>query len=373
MNTPTLSCIPKGGAALALLALGLCACSPEYGLNPEPVDINPGEVTDCPFTRVDDTDFYSYDCNPVFTTTGEDWAVDVGSTAFHVTYVMDHPFYQLWYVAYDDNDDYAMGYAVSSNGTDWTPYEDNPVLTNDHAKAFERDVMQDNQVVWDPRRDEYIMMYSGLDLTDNTDGGTGILTSPDGQVWTRISANPVLNANNTGVDGISGLCWPLDINLANGGYTGYIAGMHNRNSACEGYRLDAADPAQWDVDSEVGFPAGDDGEWDDEGLISLNEAALGDEHNLFYVGFGDWTINGSVQTATHSYLGWAQSDDGDDWKKKPDPLPLNTTDEGEVGAVAAVTVGSRIHLWVTDDYDGQQGVGLFLYDPEAAAAEDGAQ
>jgi hypothetical protein len=42
---------------------------------------------------------------------------------------------------------------------------------------------------------------------------------------------------------------------------------------------------------------------------------------------------------------------------------LNTTPEGAVGAIAAVTVGSRIHLWITDDYDGAQGVGYFLYDP----------
>jgi hypothetical protein len=127
------------------------------------------------------------------------------------------------------------------------------------------------------------------------------------------------------------------------------------------------------VDGDVAFPSGDDGDWDDEGLIALNEAVLDGEHNLFYVGFGDWTVDGTLRTATHSYVGWAQSDDGYDWQKKADPVPINTTEDGEVGAVAAVTVGSRIHLWVTDDYDGQQGVGLFLYDPEAAAAEDGDQ
>lgn len=361
-------------SALVLCALGasslLAACEQEYEIIAGPIDVDPGDVTDCPFTRVEGTDFYSYDCNPVFTTTGEDWAPYVGSTAFNVTYVMDHPFYQLWYVAYDDDDSYAMGYAVSNNGTDWEPYEDNPVLTQEGAKGFERDVMQANQVVWDPDLGKYVMIYSGLDLTGDSDGGTGILTSTTGTDWTRIGANPVLLANDTDTEGISGFCWPLDINLANQGYTGYISGTQGRSGACEAFRLDGSSPADWEVEEDVAFPAGDVDDWDDEGLISLNEAVLDGEHYLFYVGFGAWTVNGSVRVATNSYVGWAKSDDGRDWEKERDPVPINTTEEGEVGAVAAVTVGNRIHLWVTDEYDDGTGVGLFLFDPEAAAAED---
>lgn len=350
----------------------LTACGQDYEVIPEPVDVAPGEVTDCPFSRVGETAFYAYDCNPVFTTTGEDWAPNVGSTAFNVTYVVDHPFYQIWYVAYDDDDSYAMGYAVSSNGTDWTPHPDNPVVTQEGADEFERDVMQANQVLWDPSRDEYVMIYSGLDLTSGSDGGTGVMTSTDAVDWRRIESNPVLWANTTGVDGVDGWCWPLDINLGSvAGYTGFIAGSQGRSGACEGYRFDASRPDDWEVDGDVVFPAGDDGEWDDEGLVSLNEAVLGDTHHLFYVGFGAWTNQGSVRVVTNSYLGWATSPDGFDWVKDPEPVPIHTTEDGQVGAVAAVTVGPRIHLWVTDEYDGAQGVGYFLYDPEAAAAEDG--
>lgn len=341
---------------------------------PEPVDVDPGDVTDCAFTRVDDTDFYAYDCNPVFTTTGEDWAPYVGSTAFNVTYVMGHPFYQLWYVAYDEDDSYAVGYAVSNNGTDWEPYPDNPLVSQEGAKPFERHVMQANQVLWDPDRGLYVMIYSGLNYSGTSDGGTGVLTSPDGIDWERIDANPVLWANDTGVDGISGFCWPLDINLhSQSGYTGFIAGSRSASGPCEGYRLDASGPADWTVDEDIAFPAGDDGEWDDEGLISLNEAELDGDHHLFYVGFGKWTEDrlNNVRIATNSYVGWARSSDGFDWEKEPEVVPIHQTEEGEVGAVAAVTVGSRIHLWVTDNYDDTTGVGLFLYDPHAAAAEDG--
>ena len=37
--------------------------------------------------------------------------------------------------------------------------------------------------------------------------------------------------------------------------------------------------------------------------------------------------------------------------------------DGDIGTVAARTVGSRIHLWVTDEWDGAPGVGYFIYDP----------
>ncbi len=361
----------RGLPPLLLLALVAPGCQQEYEINPEPVDVDPGDVTDCGFTRVEDTSFYAYDCNPVFTTTGEDWAPYVGSTAFNVTYVMGHPFYQLWYVAYDDDDSYAMGYAVSNNGTDWEPYPDNPLITQEGARGFERDVMQANQVVWDPEREKYVMIYSGLDLSGQSDGGTGVMTSPDGMDWERIDANPVLWANDTDTEGVTGFCWPLDINFVNHGYTGYISGTVGRSGACEAFRLDGANPGEWEVGPEVAFPAGDADEWDDEGLISLNEAELDGDHYLFYVGFGAWTNNGTVRTATNSYVGWAKSPDGYDWDKRAEPIPINTTEEGQVSAVAAVTVGERIHLWVTDEYEDGAGVGLFLFDPQAAAAEDG--
>ncbi len=57
-----------------ILALVLTGCPSDYEVIPAPPDVDPGEVTECDFSRVLDTDFYSYDCNPVFTTSGEAWA-----------------------------------------------------------------------------------------------------------------------------------------------------------------------------------------------------------------------------------------------------------------------------------------------------------
>ena len=111
----------------------LAACSTDYELKPGPVDVNPGDVTACGFTRVEDSAFYRYDCNPVFSVaaTGDSWAGDIGSVAFAVTEVLDHPFYQAWYVGAPSASvygDYGIGYAVSPNGADWESHPANPLL-----------------------------------------------------------------------------------------------------------------------------------------------------------------------------------------------------------------------------------------------------
>jgi hypothetical protein len=346
----------------------LSACAPDYAVTPEKPDVDPGDVTECGFTRVEETDFYAYDCNPVFTTTGEDWAPSVSSTAFAVTEVLGHPFYQLWYVAYNEEEEWNVGYAVSPDGVEWTPWEDNPVITYDDKAEFDQDVMQGNQVVWDPDSRKYVMLYSGLHY-NGEDSGFGVMKSQDGRGWERTSDEAVLLNQPTDVDGVSGWCWPLDVNLGrNGGFDGYIAGgSGSRDPVCQAYRLGgSADAADWSVQEEPIFTAGEDDAWDDTGFTALNIATLGDADYLFYVGFGEWTRDreNNVIIATNAYLGWAQSDDGgDSWERDPDPIPINQTEDGEVSAVAAVTVESRIHLWVTDNWDGEQAVGYFLYDP----------
>jgi hypothetical protein len=54
-----------------LLPWSLFGCAQDYALEATPVDVNPGDVVECGFTEVEGTDFSSYDCNPVFTTTDE--------------------------------------------------------------------------------------------------------------------------------------------------------------------------------------------------------------------------------------------------------------------------------------------------------------
>lgn len=350
------------------LLLPLFACNQDYDVIGKPVEVDPGDVTECGFTQVEDTDFYEYDCNPVFSTTGEGWAASIDSTAFAVTEVMDHPFYQLWYTGVPDDGDmgeYGLGYAVSPQGTDWTPHEDNPLLEEPDDDEWDYSSMDAMHVVWDPEERSYLMVYQGLN-EDLQNLDMGVATSPDGVDWERSDDNPVLDLMEH-VDGVSGWCWPLGLSLGEvAGYTGYIAGNSGRNDACEVYRINASDETHWETDDEVQLEAGDAGEFDDEGFVSIAVAELDGERYMFYAGFGDWLQNGNYQMSNEHFLGYAIRDDGE-WEKQDGPVPVNQTDDGMVTAVAASTVGDRIHLWITDLYeiDGeeQSAVGYYLFDP----------
>jgi hypothetical protein len=356
------------------LLLPLTACAQDYVLKGAAVNVDPEDITECGFTRVETTAFYRYDCNPVFTTTDEGWADTIGSTTFNVTDVVGHPFYQLWYTGYTDTGDsfppYAMGYAVSPDGTEFTPNDANPVLDQPAKDAWDYDYMAGNQVVWDAKARRYVMIYQGIAVKGNTDG-LGVATSPDGLKWDRYEKNPVYDL---GYDRTrkTNYCWPLAITLGEqNGYTGYIAGSNDSDSVCEVYRLNAGSLGEWEPDDTAVLSAGKDGEWDDTGYVGMAIASLGEDRFMFYAGFSDWTRDGNYQIATHSFLGMAQMKDGK-WKKQADPIPVNMTEEGQVSAVAATTVATRIHLWITDEYDGVQAVGYFLYDPDKAAEDDAA-
>lgn len=356
-------------APLALLLLS--ACEQDYEVVPKAPDVNPGDITECGFTRVEDTAFYRYDCNPVFSTTGEAWADSIRGTTFLVTEVLGHPFYQLWYtgVAAGGGEAFGLGYAVSPDGTDWTPHEENPLLEEpDDRDAWDADAMDGMAVVWDPETEQYVNLYQGYNLEGTTDWGLGVATSPDGVSWRRIAANPVVNLSE-GEGRVVGWCWPLGLTLGDvTGYTGYVAG-YQATGKCEVYRINGRDVSHWEPSSEQVFAAGERGEWDDEGFISLAIATLKGTRYVFYVGFSDWEDHGSYRSAMYPFLGMATIEDGV-WRRQGGIVPINMTAEGSVSAVAARTVGSRIHLWVTDEYDRASAVGYFLFDPEAAEAED---
>ena len=291
-----------------------------------------------------------------------------------MTEVLGHPFYQLWYVGVgseEDFGDYGLGMAVSSNGTDFEPYPGNPLLEEADPGAWNADNMDALQVVWDHRRGAYVLLYQGynLDPAMNT-WGLGMAWSVDGTTWNRGSEQaPVFDLNER-VGDVQGWCWPLGLTLAGEtgtGYTGYMAGFTARGT-CDVYRLNASDEVTWTPDTTPVLTAGGDGEWDDEGVLSVAVATLDGTRYMFYVGFGDWTVYDGYQSSKDQFLGWAVFQ-GDRWVKGPDLLPLHTTEEGLVGGVAAHTVGSRIHLWITDDYDGTSAVGYFLFDPERASGD----
>lgn len=355
--------------ATSLLVLALGGCQNDYDILPGPVDVDPGDVTECGFTPISGTRMSSYDCNPVFTTTGEPWARTVDSVGFHVTKVLDHPFYQVWYSAYDASGHYGVGYAVSGDGTNWEASPDNPLIQA-QAGAWDQDAMDTLQVVWDATGSRYVMAYQGLTLPtsafDPGSWGFGIATSPDGVSWSKHPSNPVVNFVALAGTGIVP-CWPLSLSTDNGSFSGLIGARVEGDplASCDVYPVSATALDQWSM-QRTPVLTGD--QWyDDSGVAGASMVEYKGTKYLFYVGFEDWEDHGTYVSTLHHHLNLATSRDGVTWAKSPgNPIPISNTTEGDINAVGAQVIGSRIHLWVTDYYESEQSaaVGYFLFEPD---------
>jgi hypothetical protein len=383
---------------LTLVLVG--GCANDYELQGERPNVDPGEVTDCGFTGVSGTRISRYDCNPVFTTTGENWASEIGSVAFHTTEVLGHPFYQIWYIGFPAGaayGSYSLGYAVSGDGTNWDAHPTNPMVSSMGNETWDTDIMDGLQIVWDDSSNQYVAAYQGANIgtdafTDPSFFGLGILTSPDGTNWTRHPSNPVMDFGDVMSAGPRP-CWPLSLAAVNGGLVSYL-GASDPNydpltdpdcddpfgfgtgdpcvPACEIYTASASstDLANWGV---ANAPLLNASQWyEAKGVVSAAVAELDGVRYMFYISFERWVSSGAdIVTTNGIHFNMATSVDGGlTWLKDPaNPLDqIATTTPAESRSVGAQTVGSRIHFWVGDTYDGAGGVGYFILEPDLEAA-----
>ena len=70
---------PLSLAAVAALSM---ACASDYDLKGKEVNVDPGQVTDCPFTPVSGTKISIYDCNPVLKMTMKNSVVTLALLVF---------------------------------------------------------------------------------------------------------------------------------------------------------------------------------------------------------------------------------------------------------------------------------------------------
>lgn len=380
-------------SASTVLALALIAgCKSDYELTGDRPDVDPGEVTECGFTGVEGTRISRYDCNPVFTTTGEPWAPTIGGTAFHTTEVLGHPFYQIWYVGQTAQyGSYQLGYAVSGDGTSWDTQPQNPLLGSEGGSTWDRDIMDAVQVVWDDSNNQYVATYQGARVGTNATSdpsffGMGVLTSPDGVTWARHESNPVIDfaALTT-----ANPCWPLSLEAGGGAYRSYLGASdpfydpfsdlncedplglgvgYQCVPACELYSATATSLDNWQMGSAPTLRA--DQWYETKGVLAASIAELDGVQYLFYISFQHWVVaGGDIVTSDGHHFNMATSTDGGlTWVKDPsNPLDqLAMTDPIAVRSVGAQTVGRRIHFWIGDTYNdvGGDGVGYFILEPD---------
>jgi predicted GH43/DUF377 family glycosyl hydrolase len=103
--------------------------------------------------------------------------------------------YKMWYggcQAYEVGL-WRIGYAYSSDGINWTKYENNPVLDLGANGEWDDVYVEEPSVILDGGT--YKMWYAGY---DGSNIRIGYATSLDGISWTKSTSNPVLDL---GADG----------------------------------------------------------------------------------------------------------------------------------------------------------------------------
>jgi len=347
------------------------SCAQEYDVT-QRVDVDPDDVTECDFEEVDDARGFSrYTCNPVFETSGEEWSEVLIGTTFLEAPVVEHAFYQIWYAGVPeggDGGDIQVGTAVSAEGTEWIVHDDNPGWFGRSSDAWDGLSMQRLKVAWDDERLQYRMLYGGI--SEQLSFGLGTAASADGVEWAPDPANPVLSFGGP-VQGVD-YAWAAAYEVVDGRHNALLAGAERGEERLDLWRVEGDDPAEWAaVDPVRVLRAGDDGAFDDQGFIDAAVVELDEERWLFYVGFAERIDQGDTWWANDTRVGVARWEDGGWVRLQDEAFPLHNTDVGEVSAIAARPVGSRIHVWLTDRYpeldDDREvnAVGYFVFDPEA--------
>jgi predicted GH43/DUF377 family glycosyl hydrolase len=116
---------------------------------------------------------------------------DAGSIRYP-TVITDTGMYKMWYTGRDSNSVPRMGYATSSNGVTWTKYASNPVLAPGSAGSWDEKYMAEPTVI--KVGSVYMLWYTGANNAGTY--AIGYATSTDGTSWTKYSGNPVLSSTN---------------------------------------------------------------------------------------------------------------------------------------------------------------------------------
>jgi len=268
-------------------------------------------------------DWNRYENNPI---------IDVGpagtwdSRASGPTSVIYHNgIYEAWLFGVDDTDTGRIGYATSTDGIEWTKYENNPVLVLgnegewDEANADHACVLFIDSI--------YKMWYMG---EDGQSARIGYATSSDGINWDKYIGNPVLGLGSLGSwdeNEVMHPCVVFDGNIYHMWYNGYGQDVQRTGYAT------SEDGINWNKHAgnpvlTVGAPAA----WDDYMLALTGVIYRENEYKMWYTA-GD----GTDEDSKYFRIGYATSPDGINWSKYEHNPVLDIGDVGAWDSTGVVT------------------------------------
>ncbi|MCY3019166.1 MAG: family 43 glycosylhydrolase [Planctomycetota bacterium] len=114
-----------------------------------------------------------------------DWEEDINRPS-----VVKRYGYHMWYTGQAQGRSY-IGHATSEDGKTWTRSGAAPVLSAE--RAWEKVAVMCPAVMWDASGKVFRMWYSGGEQYEPD--AIGYATSTDGNMWTKLEANPVFKAD----------------------------------------------------------------------------------------------------------------------------------------------------------------------------------
>lgn len=194
------------------------------------------------------------------------------------TVIKDGTIYKMWYTGLNTSGAGQVGYATSPDGKIWTRYAANPVLAYGTNISWDADYIGSPNVV--KVDSQYHMWYRG-----GINGGIGYATSPDGISWTKYVGNPVIANGSNGWDHT-----PYHPRVIYDGveFHMWYSGCNPAGDLCQVGYATSADGAHWTRKGMV-LPVGAVSAWDSQGADHSAVLQVGSTLKMWYSGF-----NGSL-------------------------------------------------------------------------------
>ena len=260
--------------------------------------------------------------------------------------VCDNTTYHMWYVG-DNGTQRSIGYASSTDGGSTWNRHPGPVLEAGPAGVWDDRLVSTPTVVFD--NGTFHMWYTGV---SGSTAGIGYATSTDATTWIKYAGNPVLMAGTSPQDFDSASPDYPRVIRAGGMYKMWYTGFDASGSGAIGYAT-SPDGIVWTKSAaNPVLETGRRGSW--EGIAVLGAAVVydGTTYHMWYTGyrilipsvFGLYAI-GSAESSDG--ITWVKSEDNPVLRKSP---RLFTSWEGRSVMFPAVIIdGPQFKMWYTGD------------------------
>jgi predicted GH43/DUF377 family glycosyl hydrolase len=229
----------------------------------------------------------------------------------------------MWYVGGSDEMIAQIGYATSTDGINWTKYDNNPVVRVGTADSWDSLWVYTPCVIYN--ESAFHMWYTGAigDYTDFNpwEMGVGYATSTDGINWTKHASNPVFKKNTPGNWDDLHVGEPT-VFFHNDMFHMWYQGLESTYASFPIGYATSADGISWQrsASNPVMTPVG----WEDPRNQDPHVILVDSTYHMWYsAGENIWLWE----------IGYATSADGINWEKHPEPVlkvgPQTDIDEPE--------------------------------------------